>query len=101
MPNALCKIVSAFANSAGGTLIIGIEMDNLTPARLDDGPPGPSKRDWIFPVINGGTFPAMSAPWTRARFGDVVGPDLRFDALAVPRPGMVNETESSWEPYLW
>lgn len=57
--NALCKAVSAFANSAGGTFIIGIEMDNLAPA--DDGTPGPSKRDWIFQVINGGTFPAIES----------------------------------------
>ncbi|OPY99230.1 hypothetical protein A5906_26230 [Bradyrhizobium sacchari] len=59
--NALCKTVSAFANSAGGTFIIGIEMDKLAPVRLDDGTPGPSKRDWIFQVINGGTFPAIEA----------------------------------------
>ena len=36
-------------------------------------------------------FKLISAPWTRARFGDVVGLALRFDSLTIPRPGMVNE----------
>ncbi|MGY4503230.1 hypothetical protein ACVWYH_007187 [Bradyrhizobium sp. GM24.11] len=38
-------------------------------------------------------FKLISAPWTRARFGDVVGLALRFDALTISRPGMVNEME--------
>jgi hypothetical protein len=58
---AVCKTVSALANSAGGTFIIGIETKNLMPLRIDDGTPGPSKRDWIFQIINGGTFPAVEA----------------------------------------
>jgi integrase len=40
-------------------------------------------------------FKLISAPWTRARFSDVVGLALRFDALTIPRPGMVNEMEWS------
>ena len=43
-------------------------------------------------------FKLISAPWTRARFGDVVGLALRFDALTIPRPGMVNEMEWSGRP---
>ena len=57
----VCKTVSALANSAGGTFIIGIEMKNLVPVRIDDGTPGPSKRDRIYQIINGGTFPAVEA----------------------------------------
>src|ERR1043166_2436932 len=57
--NTVCKTVSALANSAGGTFIIGIEMKNLVPVRIDDGTPGASKRDWIYQTINGGTFPAV------------------------------------------
>src|SRR6201993_1180131 len=40
----------------------------------------------------------------RARFGDVVGLALRFDALTIPRPGMVNEMEWSevdWDAERW
>lgn len=59
--NTVCKTVSALANSVGGTFIIGIEMKNLVPVRIDDGTPGPSKRDWIYQIINGGTFPAVEA----------------------------------------
>jgi predicted HTH transcriptional regulator len=59
--NTVCKTVSALANSAGGTFIIGIEVKNLVPVRIDDGTPGPSKRDWIYQIINGGTFPAVEA----------------------------------------
>ncbi|MEJ0078445.1 MAG: ATP-binding protein [Alphaproteobacteria bacterium] len=59
--NTVCKTVSALANSAGGTFIIGIEMKDLLPVRIDDGTPGPSKRDWIYQIINSGTFPAVEA----------------------------------------
>src|SRR6266446_1421846 len=59
--NTMCKTVSALANSAGGTFIIGVEMKNQAPVRLDDGTPGPSKRDWIYQIINGSTFPAVEA----------------------------------------
>jgi len=38
-------------------------------------------------------FRLINAPWTRARFGDVVGLALRFDSLTIARPGMVNEME--------
>jgi len=44
-------------------------------------------------------FRLISAPWTRARFSDVVGLALRFDALTIPRPGMVNEME--WSEVDW
>ena len=44
-------------------------------------------------------FKLISAPWTRARFSDVVGLALRFDALTIPRPGMVNEME--WREVDW
>jgi len=49
-------------------------------------------------------FKLISAPWTRARFGDVVGLAFRFDALTIPRPGMVNEMEWSevdWDAERW
>lgn len=59
--NTVCKTVSALANSVGGTFIVGIEMKKLVPVRIDDGTPGPSKRDWIYQIINGGTFPAVEA----------------------------------------
>jgi hypothetical protein len=36
-------------------------MKNLVPVRIDDGTPGPSKRDWVYQIINGGTFPAVEA----------------------------------------
>jgi hypothetical protein len=59
--NAVCKAVSAFANSVGGIFVIGIETKNQKPVRLDDGTPGPSKCDWIHQIINGGTFPAVES----------------------------------------
>jgi predicted HTH transcriptional regulator len=55
--NTVCKTVSALANSVGGTFIIGIEMKNLVPVRIDDGTPGPSKRDWIYQIINAAHSP--------------------------------------------
>jgi hypothetical protein len=59
--NSICKTVSALANSTGGTFIIGIETKNFVPVRVDDGTPGPSKRDWIYQIISGGTFPVVEA----------------------------------------
>src|SRR5262249_8572605 len=49
-------------------------------------------------------FKLISTPWTRARFSDVVGLALRFDALTIPRPGMVNEMEwceVDWDTERW
>jgi integrase len=49
-------------------------------------------------------FKLISAPQSRARFGDIVGLALRFDALTIPRPGMVNEMEWSevdWDAERW
>ncbi|OEC93381.1 ATP-binding protein [Rhizobium sp. YK2] len=56
--HAVCKAVSAFANSMGGTFIIGIDASGET-LTLDGGCTGPSKIDWIHRVINSGTFPAV------------------------------------------
>ena len=49
-------------------------------------------------------FKLISQPWAKARFSDVVGLALRFDALTIPRPGMVNEMEWSevdWNTERW
>ena len=34
-------------------------MQDLVPVRIDGVFSGPSKRDWIYQIINGGTFPAV------------------------------------------
>jgi hypothetical protein len=57
--NKVCKTVSALANSVGGIFVIGIEVKDEVVVRVDDGTPSPSKRDWIYQAINGGTFPAV------------------------------------------
>jgi hypothetical protein len=57
--NKVCKAVSALANSVGGVFVIGIEAKDQSPVRIDDGTPGPSRRDWIHQIINGSTFPAV------------------------------------------
>jgi integrase len=41
-------------------------------------------------------FKLISAPWTRARFGDVVGLALRFDALTIPRPP-ATKMKTGWD----
>jgi len=58
---AICKTMTALANSAGGHFIIGIESDAGKPSRLDGGVPGPSKLDWIHKIINAKTFPALES----------------------------------------
>src|SRR5262245_19906145 len=49
----LSKDVSAFANSAGGTLVYGVEETNHLPTGLDAGfDPNDITREWIEQVIN-------------------------------------------------
>ena len=63
--NALCKTVTALANSAGGQFILGIESHAGKPVRLDGGVPGPSRRDWIHKVINASTFQGRRARYDK------------------------------------
>lgn len=58
---AICKTVTALANSIGGHFIIGIEAPSGAPVRLDGGVSGPSKLDWIYKIINANTFPAVES----------------------------------------
>lgn len=49
----LSKDVSAFANSAGGTIVYGIEEDGHVPIRVDAGcDPAVISKEWIEQVIN-------------------------------------------------
>jgi hypothetical protein len=51
----LCKDVSAFANSAGGILVYGVEEDKHFPTQIDDGyDPNDITKEWIEQVINSG-----------------------------------------------
>jgi hypothetical protein len=58
---AVCKGVTAFANSAGGQFIFGVESVEGKPRRLDGGVSGPSKRDWIFQIISVSTSPPVES----------------------------------------
>jgi predicted HTH transcriptional regulator len=54
----LCKDVSAFANSAGGQIIYGIEEDkDGYPIKLDDG--SDVSREWIEQVIDSNVQPRL------------------------------------------
>ncbi|NKJ38744.1 ATP-binding protein [Rhizobium sp. SG570] len=55
---AICKAVSAFANSAGGRFIIGVDASGGR-LRLDGGWTQASKLDWLYRTINDGTFPSV------------------------------------------
>src|SRR5688572_2729483 len=57
--DALCKSITAFANSVGGHFLLGIESQNGKPIGLDGGFTGPSKLDWIYKIINSNTFPPV------------------------------------------
>lgn len=54
----LSKDVSAFANSAGGTLVYGMVEDGHLPTKLDPGfDPADITKEWIEQVINSGIQP--------------------------------------------
>ncbi|MEO1016414.1 MAG: ATP-binding protein [Pseudomonadota bacterium] len=59
--DTICKTVSAFANSAGGQFVIGIESKDDEPVGLDGGFSGDSKRDWFYQIIDAHTFPAVES----------------------------------------
>lgn len=53
----LCKDVSAFANSAGGQIIYGIEERDRKPVKIDAGSPLP--KEWIEQVIDSNIQPRI------------------------------------------
>jgi Putative DNA-binding domain len=53
----LCKDVSAFANSAGGQIIYGIEEEKGKPTRIDQG--SDLTREWIEQVIDSNVQPRL------------------------------------------
>lgn len=57
--DALCKTVTAFANSAGGQFVIGIEAKDGVATGLDGGVPLPSQRDRIHQIVNARTSPPI------------------------------------------
>lgn len=61
--NELAKDVSAFANSAGGTIVYGIAEDNQKhfPSRIDDGvDPNMISKEWVEQVINSTIHPRIA-----------------------------------------
>jgi hypothetical protein len=50
--NELCKDVSAFANSAGGQIVYGMEDDKDVPTKVDDGVGPPVTKEWIEQVLD-------------------------------------------------
>lgn len=54
----LCKVTTAFANSIGGTLIIGVKETKKV-IELDGGFQGSSKTDWIYQIVGRNTFPPI------------------------------------------
>jgi Putative DNA-binding domain len=48
----ICKDVSAFANSAGGQIIYGIEEDKNLPTKLDEGADPSIVKEWIEQILD-------------------------------------------------
>jgi hypothetical protein len=55
----LCKDVTAFANSAGGQIIYGVEEDKHVPTRLDDGADPAITKEWVEQVIDSRVQPRI------------------------------------------
>lgn len=74
----ICKDVSAFANSAGGELVYGIEERDRIPIRVDEGTGSAINREWLEQVIDSGVQPRINGlqiaaiPLTGGNFAYVV-----------------------------
>jgi len=55
----LCKDVTAFANSAGGQIVYGMEEDKQVPTKLDDGADPSITKEWIEQVIDSRVQPRI------------------------------------------
>jgi Putative DNA-binding domain len=55
----LCKDVTAFANSAGGQIVYGMEEDKNLPTGLDDGADPSISKEWIEQVIDSRVQPRI------------------------------------------
>ena len=48
----LCKDVTAFANSAGGQIVVGVEENKHVPTKVDDGADPTITKEWVEQVID-------------------------------------------------
>jgi hypothetical protein len=55
----LCKDVTAFANSAGGQIVYGMEEDKHAPTKLDDGAAPEITKEWVEQVIDSRVQPRI------------------------------------------
>lgn len=55
----LCKDVTAFANSAGGQLVYGMEEDKHAPTKIDDGADPAITKEWVEQVIDSKVQPRI------------------------------------------
>jgi hypothetical protein len=55
----LCKDVTAFANSAGGQIVYGVEEDKTLPTNVDDGADPSITKEWIEQVIDSRVQPRI------------------------------------------
>ena len=50
----LCKDVTAFANSAGGQIVYGVEENKHVPTKLDDGADPSITKEWVEQIVTCG-----------------------------------------------
>jgi hypothetical protein len=55
----LCKDVTAFANSAGGQIVIGVEENKHVPTKVDDGADPTITKEWVEQVIDSRVQPRI------------------------------------------
>src|SRR5215208_5520042 len=55
----LCKDVTAFANSAGGQIVYGMEDDKHLPTKLDSGADPGITKEWVEQVIDSRVQPRI------------------------------------------
>jgi predicted HTH transcriptional regulator len=83
----LCKDVSAFANSAGGQIIYGIEEKDRKPVRIDEG--SDTTREWIEQVIDSNVQPRLEEivvtpiPVGKGRHAYVLAIDSKLVSAAI------------------
>lgn len=101
-----CKDVSAFANSAGGQIVYGIEEEKNVPSKVDDRADPSITKEWIEQVLDSRIHPRIEGliitPIKLAKASDSFSLfPKRHRALPISRPTRSTISARTFSRYQW